>query len=198
MSIRTRHDLIRRAPRYAFIGGMLTALGFIGCSRTPEPIPAPSDVVENPAEEPEEAPPSKPVQARRKPTRAVASEAPSQDGSEDSSDEMLASTPTTVDPSPPVNRSNRCVVGSVRAQGEIVVPINNAVVTLLRGDELLGETRTDENGKFAWCAGPKLQGENFEMTVRVSKEPFQSVSQQRAWKVGTQEEFDFALVAPQF
>lgn len=197
MSIRTRHDLIRRAPCCAFVGGMLCALGLLGCAAAPEPVPAPSDVVEERADAPKEPPPSKPVQARRKPTRAVDSNAPSRDEPEASSDEEPAATPTAVDPSPPVNRSNRCVVGAVRAQGEIVVPINNAVVTLLRGDELLGETRTDENGKFAWCAGPKLQGEDFEMTVRVSKEPFQSVSQRRAWKVGTQEEFDFALVAPQ-
>ncbi len=95
-------------------------------------------------------------------------------------------------------KSNRCVTGRVQARGDIVVPVKNAKVSLFMGAALLGETRTDGNGKFAWCAGANLSGERFEVTVRVSKAPFQTISQSRDWKVGTQEEFDFAMTAEGF
>lgn len=173
------------------------AILIVGCARqSPDPIAAPPD----PANEPTTVALSE--TAKPKPKRRAARPAPpAETEPEDvqAEDSETTETPVTrVEPSPPVNRSNRCVIGTVEAQGDMIVPVNNARVMLFRAAELLGETRTDSNGKFAWCAGPNLTGAEFEVTVKVSKSPFATVSQSRGWKVGVQEQFDFALIAPSF
>ncbi|MEM6732536.1 MAG: carboxypeptidase-like regulatory domain-containing protein, partial [Myxococcota bacterium] len=156
----------------------------IACASTPKPSPEASAPVDGPevaeASEPEPPVERTPSPRRRAPARESASppRAP------------------VAQAAPAVANTNRCVTGAVRAQGDIVVPVKNATVSFLRDSTLLGKTRTDSNGKFAWCAGPNLTG-RIRMTVKVSKPPFQTVSQQRDWTVGVQEEFDFALVAPE-
>ncbi|MEL6543058.1 MAG: hypothetical protein AAFQ82_00425, partial [Myxococcota bacterium] len=167
----------------------VVALTAVSCAtRTATPVPAPESAPEKPPIESAEAAPEPAV--NRKITRSKSPE-PAPDTS---ADEEVRAEPLA-EAAPAVASSNRCVVGAVRARGDIVVAVKNATVTLFKGPNLLGETRTDENGKFAWCAGPSLGGDHFEITVRVSKAPFKTISQSRAWQVGTQEEFDFAMEA---
>lgn len=168
---------------------LVFGLALTSCASTREvPKPAPESVGEEPSDGADEEKSPEPDGSRRSrvPKRRMASKAQAK--------QPAAPTPLA-QAAPAVAQSNRCVTGQVRARGEIVVPVKNATVSLFKGPALLGETRTDENGKFAWCAGPNLSGERFEITVRVSKAPFQTISQSRDWKVGTQEEFDFALIA---
>ncbi len=76
-----------------------------------------------------------------------------------------------------------CISGVIKTSGAAEIPVARARVTVARGATVVGETTTDDNGRFTWCAGRALDG----MTVRTS------VHVEKAAFVNSEREFDILV-----
>lgn len=86
-----------------------------------------------------------------------------------------------------------CVTGVIETASRAPIPVASAHVGVHRDGVQVGETSTDENGRFAWCAAKGLEGQR--LVLRVEKGSFVTIDQpvELAAGVTKQVNIDMAL-----
>ena len=67
-----------------------------------------------------------------------------------------------------------CISGVIVTSGLAEIPVARARVTVARGEIVVAETTTDDNGRFSWCAERALDGLTVRTSVHVQKAAFSS------------------------
>ena len=86
-----------------------------------------------------------------------------------------------------------CISGVIQTSGVTEIPIARARVRVARGETIVGETTTDDNGRFSWCAERMLEGMTVRTRLHVEKAAFVSTERQLDIPIGTTTELTIGL-----
>ncbi len=99
------------------------------------------------------------------------------------------SRPVAVDTS----KNPTCINGLIKTTGAAEIPVARARVKVARGESVVGETTTDDQGRFTWCAPRALDGMTVRTSVHVEKAAFVSSEREIDLPVGTTTELTIGL-----
>lgn len=82
--------------------------------------------------------------------------------------------PQTTPPAKPRVTSGgaTCVAGMVETASSSPIPVASAHVSFYREGVQVGDTSTDEQGRFAWCAPKSVEAAGSKLTMHVDKASF--------------------------
>ncbi|MEZ0312529.1 MAG: carboxypeptidase-like regulatory domain-containing protein [Myxococcota bacterium] len=86
-----------------------------------------------------------------------------------------------------------CISGIIKTSGAAEIPVARARVKVARGETVVGETTTDDQGRFTWCAPRALDGMTVRTSVHVEKAAFVSSERELEIPVGTTTELTIGL-----
>jgi hypothetical protein len=100
---------------------------------------------------------------------------------------------TSREPRQAEGRGPTCISGVIKTSGTLEIPVARARVKVARGETVVAETTTDDNGRFSWCTERLPDGMTLRTSVHVEKAAFVSSDRQLDIPVGTTTELIIGL-----